>query len=462
LLWILFACLIYVAFAFIVIVSQHKRPARALAWTFVSLALPYVGFAVYIILAAAYRRRSKQSPSGSKRGAAAAIAISLPGLDRGMLMRLSHMPDASFTSGNEIVVLSDGKELFESLLKAIDEATHHIHFHFYILRSDESGSRFLRALTKKAQQGVNVRVLIDGVGSSSLSGKYVKALRDNGVQVQYYLPFLKSLFSRRLNYRNHRKNVVIDGKIAYFGGFNIGDEYVGGNPKLGYWRDTHIAVQGAAVQYLQQLFLKDWYEASGEIVKLPETAEEQSPLERAGALQLIASGPDDIVDSAYEAYFGAIVSARQRIFIATPYFIPNSGLAIALKTAVRSGIDVRIIVPGVTDHAFVQWGTLAFAQDMLRAGVRVYRYRIGFMHAKSMLIDNDIAIVGSANMDVRSFFDNFELTAVVFDPKAVQALEQDFYRDLGGSDELSPGEYQVISPLQRAKETLARIVSPLL
>lgn len=369
---------------------------------------------------------------------------------------LKNIPSVPITACNETTVYTEGEQAFEAMLESIAGAEHHIHIEFYIIRDDRLGTRFERLLIRKAQEGIKVRFLYDGIGSRRLGKAYLKRLQDAGVETGCFSPLLTTFFDKRLNYRNHRKIVVVDGKIGFFGGLNIGDEYLGKAPKFGYWRDTHFSLKGDAVLWIQYTFLTDWYLVKEQII----TDSAYYPVQESQGrewVQIVKSGPDETI---LELIFSFIVSAKKRIFIETHYFVPDPGILLALKTAVISGIDVRIIIPSVPDKKLVYYASLSYVKELLQAGVRFYCYQKGFIHAK-VIISDDLACSGSANMDMRSFYGQFELNAVFFDGKVVNRMVQDFYRDLRVSNEMLLSEFEKRSTMQKMKEVFARLLSPL-
>jgi cardiolipin synthase len=278
--------------------------------------------------------------------------------------------------------------------------------------------------------------------------------------VYCFLPPLFAFFDKRLNYRNHRKIVVVDGKVGFLGGINIGDEYLGRDPQLGYWRDTHLRLRGDSVYYLQQTFLNDWEFVSGQ--RLSDAL--LFPEHEVGLgtpVQILPSGPDVHFDAIFELVFSAIATAKRRIWMTTPYFVPDRSIQIGLKTAALSGVDVRILFPGVPDSRIVHLATLSYVKELLLAGVRFYQYQNGFMHAKTLIVDELIASAGTANMDMRSFFANFEINAVFFDKKTIGRLGRDFQQDIRNSKEIVAEQFERRSRWQRGKEVVARLLSPL-
>jgi len=378
-------------------------------------------------------------------------------------------PISEWTDDNEVQVWSDGNAFFDALYQAIEQAQTSILFQFYIINDDVSGRRFEQILSSKAKQGVQVKVLYDALGSSKLTKDYINRIQASGVEIYAFLPVMTSLFKRKINYRNHRKNVVIDGVVGFMGGFNIGDEYVGGDSKLGYWRDTHLQITGGAVSYLQQLFQLDWELTSGKQLSLtmPQAdmdksagRERMTESQAKASIQLVTSTPSLFDDVIYETYFDVITSAQNKLYIETPYFIPDEGMKTALKIAVKKGVDVRIILPSISDHALVQWATMSFVEDLLLYGIRVYQYKAGFLHAKVMIIDDKV-IVGTANFDVRSFYNNFETNATIIDEQVKNRLLDDFYQDMSGSLELSLAEYRQRPLMVKVRQSFVRMIAPL-
>lgn len=424
---------------------------------------------MYYFVAREYVRRKKVRGHSSERGEMLQHKASLGSKseidnflsDEPRLRNwLRHVPEAPITAYNRVVVLTNADVTYEAMLAEIGKARSHIHFEFYTIRDDAIGMKFQEALIRKAKEGVEVRVIYDGVGSYSLSKAYIDQLKQAGIAVQPFLKPLIAFFERRLNYRNHRKIVVVDGLVGFVGGINIGNEYVGRDPKLGFWRDTHLMLHGDAVYDLQRTFLTDWFFVSGESmegrVNYPTHEEEHTSL-----VQVISSGPDARWDAIQEMYFAGLIAAKKRIWIATPYFIPDPSIIMALKSAAISGIDVRVILPYKADSRIVQYASRSYLKELLQAGVRFYLYRKGFMHAKIIIVDEIMATVGTANVDMRSFFSNFELNAVMFDHKVIARLESDFEMDLKECMEVKLNEFEMRSRSEKRKERIARLLSPL-
>ena len=473
--WVVLALLIFIFQIATILILEFRHPSKTVAWLLILFILPIIGFVMYYFLAQEYRRRR----TVRKRGVIAE-EIRLQALLRCKVVHrpedmhnvqfkhqerlfrmLQSMSLSPITGCNETLVLTNGMETYESIFEAIEHAKHHIHVEYYTIRHDQIGQRFKEALIRKAKEGLEVRVIYDGIGSLELSNRYLKELEQAGVLTRCFLPPKLAFFDKRMNFRNHRKIVVVDGLIGFVGGINIGDEYLGGNKKLGFWRDTHLRIKGDAVYSLQDVFMQDWFFTSKERLSglsyLPEhncVGNEQ--------VQIISSGPNSSADAILESVFAAISVAKSRIYITTPYFIPDPSVLMGLRTAALSGVDVKIIIPYVADSKLVLYASLSYVEDMLMAGVRIYRYQKGFVHAKVLIVDDYIASVGSANMDMRSFFSNFELNALLFDESAIHKLCEDFSSDLAESQEINMYAFKKRPRWQKASEVIARMLSPLL
>jgi cardiolipin synthase len=348
------------------------------------------------------------------------------------------------------------------MLEAIRGAQHHVHIEFFIFRPDDSGRRFVEALTAAAKRGVEVRFLYDAVGSYILSSRMFRDFRTAGGRVVAFLPLLNPLNRARINLRNHRKILVVDGRTAFTGGLNIGDEYLGKHPKFGYWRDTHFTVEGPGAESLQRVFLEDWYFAAEEAVSGPAYFPRQPEPVGSTLLQVVHSGPDAEYKAIRETYFAGILRARKRVWIASPYCVPDAGLRDALLLAGRSGLDVRFLGLFRPDKWLPFLAARYYWAELLEAGVRVYQYARGMMHSKYVLVDGEWASVGTANLDNRSLYLNFEVNCLLYDPAAVAELERAFLDDLNWSVRLDPDVYASRPYISRLAENAARLLSPVL
>ena len=366
-----------------------------------------------------------------------------------------------FTGGNQAELLVDGEATFGSIFSGIDSARDYVLVQFYIVRADEIGNELKSRLIDAAERGVDVYFLYDEIGSLGLEKSYIDDLRRGGVAI---LPFhsRKGSGNRfQLNFRNHRKTVVVDGREAWIGGHNVGDEYLGRDPAVGRWRDTHMRLAGPAALGAQLAFVEDWRWAADET--LSDLNWEPGP-EPGGTAQslIIASGPADEVDTASLMYTQAINAAAKRIWIASPYFVPDDAIVQSLQLAALRGVDVRILIPEKSDSALVKLAAYSYFDEVGSTGVAFYRYQDGFLHGKVMLIDDAVATVGTANFDNRSFRLNFEITAVVVEPAFAGAVKAMFEEDFSKSRRMEAGEFDDKNYLFRVAARLARLASPVL
>lgn len=333
---------------------------------------------------------------------------------------------------------------------------------YYIIRDDEIGRTIRDILVQKAREGVEVRLLYDGMGCLFTGSKYFRPIVEAGGEIASFLsPFIPYI-NIRVNYRNHRKITVIDGKTAFTGGLNLGDEYLGKSPKYGFWRDMHLMIEGSAVDQLQLRFLMDWNFASKS--KIP-TSNEYFPFKNnAGfsGVQIVSSGPDSQWAAIHQGYFKMITRAEKKVYIQTPYFVPDDSLAEALKVASLGGVDVRIMIPAMPDHPFVYWASTSYIGELLESGAKAYIYDNGFLHSKLLITDDSVASVGSANLDIRSFAMNFEVNTFIYDAETVQKLQKIFMEDLKLCKEITLDSYKNRSLMVKVKESVSRLLSPLL
>lgn len=372
--------------------------------------------------------------------------------------------DAVYTSDNEIEIFTDGREKFKALYEEMSKAKEYIHIQYYIIRNDELWQPFEKLLVEKVKQGVEVRLLYDSMGSRGMSKRDWRRLREAGIQLGEFFPAILGRLQLRMNYRNHRKIVVIDGKTAFVGGFNIGREYVGLDPKFGYWRDTHLKIRGSAVLSLHIRFILDWNYATKQDLFVADRYFREYDQEPPGkeAVQIISSGPDSKWQNIRNVYLKMISKARKNIYIQTPYFIPDETVMDAIRIAAMSGVDVRVMIPCKPDHPFVYWATYSYIGDLLEAGAKCYTYDNGFLHAKGMVVDGVVSCYGTANMDIRSFKLNFEVNAVIYSVETAEHLEAIFMEDLKSCTRVTQYMYGRRSFLVRVKEQFSRLLSPLL
>lgn len=375
---------------------------------------------------------------------------------------------AILTEHNYVEILTDGAEKFKVLLDDIRHAQNHVHIEYYTFYNDQIGNQVRAALEEAAQRGVEVRVIYDSFGSRGTTHQFFKRLEALGGRAEPFFGTKKApIHSPRLNYRDHRKIVVIDGRIGYIGGFNIGDQYLGRKPKFGYWRDTHLRVQGNAVIALQSRFLMDW-NATVKNTRHNQQVSYQDQyfplISNTGhtSMQIVSSGPDSEKEAIKLGYFKMINNARKYIYIQTPYLIPDDAIIEALMVAQMSGVEVRIMIPAFPDHPFVYRATEYYAKHLTDLGIKVYKYHHGFLHAKTVVVDDQVASVGSANLDFRSFKLNFEANAFLYGEQFAHQLKTIFEKDQEQAVLLTPEYFAKQSRWRKFKQEFSRLLSPIL
>ena len=455
------------------VLMTKKESNAAVAWCLVVLLMPYLGVLLFWMFGYSHihrplrRKRLHRAlfrtthPTGKPRPDPAALVgdpyATYQGLGH-LALRVNACP---VRPGNRATFYHDTNQAFDAILDAVRAARHHVHLEYFIYRPDAAGRRLTDLLTQKAKEGVEVRLLYDAMGGRSLRWRFLKPLMDAGGKVGVFLPLnpLRSLI--QVNLRNHRKIAVIDGRAAFLGGMNIGDEYLGHNNYFGYWRDEVMRLEGPAVSDLQRVFAEDWDFAMKEsLIREPYFPEP----ERAGAavVQVAESGPDQDVNTIREIYFAAILAARERLWIASPYFVPDGGLLDALRLARYRGVDVRLLSLLRPDHYLSFYAGRYYWTDMLAVGVKIYQYARGMMHSKTVLVDGKWAMLGSANLDNRSLRLNFEAVGILHSPAEVAQLEQAYLNDLDNAVLLDAKTFAERPFLARLVENGCRLFSPML
>ena len=464
-----------------VVLLQRKEPASTVAWILALIFLPGVGAVLFLM----FGRDRVRIPLRGKETADRALAeknspASLrhphpvpPHLEadedgEGPVLRdLFHVSTAlgraEPTHANHVDLLVDGEATYAALEAAIDAAEHHVFAEYYLVRRDGTAAWFRDLLVRAARRGVRVKLLLDGYGSFWISRRWLAPLREAGAEVVFFLP-ARLILLQPMNLRNHRKIVVIDGKVAFTGGINIGDEYRGRERP---WRDAHLRVEGQAVLPLLLVLAQDWFFASRRHIEDAEIdrAREARPPAGDASVAIIRSGPDiqgPERETIHRVLFCAITSARESVLITTPYFIPDRSILVALQTAALRGVDVRILFPSKSNHPFVFQAARSFYEDLLAAGVRIFEYGPGMIHAKTMVVDGTVALVGSANMDIRSFRLNFEVHAVIHEASVAERLARCFREDLAVSKEIEREAFLARSLGSKGIEAAARLLSPLM
>ncbi|RKD26834.1 cardiolipin synthase [Ammoniphilus oxalaticus] len=456
-----------------IIVLENRNPSRTVAWLVILTIFPIIGFVFYIFVGRNIRKRRRYKDKTINLNELHQL-FNIPydvtdyqtlqpisSKQERLVHLLLHNASLPMTQLNQVEILTNGEATFEKMFEELRRAEHHIHFITFILRNDQVGNELKKILIEKAKQGIKVRMIIDGLGSRQLSRSYKQELKEAGVELVSFSPILFP-YLRKINYRNHRKITIIDGEVGFLGGLNVGDEYLGLNEKFGFWRDTHMMVKGDAVYFLQLIFLHDWRFSTDQIVRPEPCYFPKHEIKQPLHVQIAASGPDSDWEYILKVYFSLITQAKKTVYITTPYLIPDDSIAMALKTAALSGVDVRILVPGIPDHVVVHWASRSYYRELIEAGVKIYSYLKGFIHAKIIIVDGQVVTIGTANFDIRSFHHNFEVSGVIYDPKVADRLSQDFFEDLSYSEQLDLDQI-VNRPIgEKARESIARLMSPLL
>jgi len=460
---------LYIVIALLMVVSlllNGVRPSKTLAWLLAIFTIPVAGVLLYILFGR-NRRKSKMfslknqfSPLNQKKESDCGTEISNNKLK--IISLINKTSECPVTCYNDLELLKDGKNTFESIFQALEEAKEHIHLQYYIFEDGILADKLIEVFERKIAENVTIRLLYDGIGSYSLSKKYLKKLKDIGVETAQFLPFKFGRFLSALNYRNHRKIIVIDNKIGFTGGINISDKYLKGDPALGKWHDTHLKIEGESVDFLNRIFIADWFLAAEKKVDVSSFKTYRIPHKKK-ALQIVPSGPDDDFDVMEQAYFSIINRAEKYLYIVNPYVIPNHAILQALMTASLSGVDVRVLMSTSTDIKLVDWCVRAYFESYLKAGIKIYLYDHGFLHSKVMLSDDEIASIGTANLDNRSLQQNYEAQVFVYDSELCQRMKSDFLKDCEKSIVLADYEQYKKRPwTNKLIEGLAKLLSPVL
>ncbi|WP_040215085.1 cardiolipin synthase [Clostridium polynesiense] len=468
---------INIILAISIVILEKKQPERTIAWLMVLILLPPIGLILYIFLGRNWKiHKLNDRMSEDVERLITPIIEKMPKKDKPyipLIELLANNSDSPVFINNEIKIFIDGNEKYRFLKEELLKAKHHIHLEYYIFKNDGIGNEIKDILVQKVKEGVKVRFIIDKVGSIKVPRKYLKEMAEAGIDVVVYSYFLAPLLraiNTQINFRNHRKIVVIDGKVGFLGGINIGDEYLGLS-KMGYWRDTHIMVKGDFTLGLQAVFLDDFLTikkvTNSNYVFYDQEFDKYFPAAPAAKkkipMQLVKSGPDSQFPAIMQATLKMISIATDHIYITTPYFVPSEGIMDVLQIAALGGVDVRIIFPEQADHFTVNYASRTYLADLLRCGAKVYFYdKKSFVHSKTMTIDGKMCSVGTANLDRRSFELNYEINSVIYDEEITQELEQIFFEDLKKCRLFTLEEYESSGKFQKILEGITRIFSALL
>ena len=452
------------------VVMDNRQPAKTMAWGMVIFFVPVIGIIAYLFLGVNTRRERMVSQRSMDQLTRRTISgfveqgnLQLPEVSRPVIDLFVNQSFSLPFNNNKVEILTDGYEFFPSLLRDIASARDHIHIDVYIFEDDALGRLVSDALIAKARQGVEVRVLYDDVGCWSVKNRFFERMRNEGIEVEPFMPVRYPTFARKMNYRNHRKIIIIDGRVGYIGGMNIALRYVKGRHNRG-WRDTMMRIEGSGVYSLQRSFLIDWYFVDRTQLsdkRFYPKFEDESVL--GGLLQTVTSAPLAPYPEIMQGYVRIILSAKKYIFIQSPYFLPTDIVFFALKTAVASGVDVRVMVPRKTDGWFVEWGSRSYLREAQEAGIQVLLYEPRFLHAKMLLCDDHFCTCGSTNIDFRSFLNNFEANTFIYDEAVALQMKDIFLQDAKQSTPLTSLPKRIHPNfLTRLGESVMRLLSPLL
>lgn len=450
----------------LVVITENRNPLKTLPWIIVLLLAPVVGLVFYFffgqnlskqrIISRRTRKRitlQLEEPNSPQRPETPPQHKALAAL---LVNTLHSVP----LYGSLITPYTDGESKIAALLAEIARARHHIHLQYYIFCDDDTGSRLRDALVAKAREGVKIRILYDDVGCSGVKKSFFESMRREGIEVHAFLHVQFPFFTSKVNYRNHRKIAVIDGRVGFIGGMNVADRYVHGT-KWGCWRDTHFRIEGSGAAGLQTSFLSDWSATTRQRVEGAEYFPQPEHFS-GNILQIVPSGPFGKWRALLQADSYAIANARKRIWIQTPYYLPSEVLNSALQVAALAGIDVRLMLPARSDTKAVDLASHSYLDDMMKAGVKILFYKPGFLHAKLLIVDDLLTVIGSANMDFRSFEHNFEINAFVYDRDFAERMAEIFEKDAAQCHAVKPGEWFNRPRMRRLSESFMRLFAPLM
>ena len=463
---------------FFKVLLENKNPLKTQSYLILMVLLPVLGLLIYLFFGINFRKQKLFSRKGFQEQKIIQrwikeydnLLVNSTESVREYLHEKAKLPYlfwrnnySMLTGNNSVRFLYNGEEKFPVLLEKLKQARHHIHMEYYLIEDDDIGNRVIDVLCQKSIEGITVRLIADDLGCNKIKDRTWKKLRKSGVKVKKYNPVIFTSLANRVNYRDHRKIVVIDGEMAFVGGINIADRYINREGKKGmYWRDTHCLIEGEATYSLQVLFMLNWYFVSKELLYPTGDLFPRFGTKGRVVTSIISSDPDSDFPNLMEAYFGMITSATREILISTPYFIPNESVLTALKTAAKGGVKVVLLLPGVADTFFVHAASLTFIGELLRNDIQVYYYTKGMIHSKIMIIDEELSTVGTANMDYRSFDNNAEVNAVFFDEGVARELKKQFEKDLAHARQVDYIVWKGRPFREKIIGSLGRLVAPLL
>lgn len=457
----------------VVVLGENRNPVKSIAWVLVLVLLPVVGLVIYLIFGRSLkgmklisrsdlrelRRLNHFTPPGSN-------VEGLNSNSRQLVSLVNKITEAHLFEGNGIEVFTSGQEKIEALKRDIAAARNFIHVQYFIIEKDHVGTELVELLMSKAREGVKVRVLYDYVGSIHVGSRTLKHMRAAGIEVHSFLELTLAKMAFRINWRNHRKIVVIDGQVGYVGGMNIADRYVTGDKKWSVpWRDTHLRLTGSAVAALQYSFAIDWNFTTRKLLIGEEQLNGQAasaPADGGHLVQMVSSGPTNRWHNISFVFFKAITLAKHSVYIQTPYFLPSDALLKALQSAALSGVDVRLMIPRRLDSLMLRLATGSYIKECLLSGIKIYYYEPTVLHAKVVIVDDEFVTTGSTNFDFRSFEHNFEFNALVYSKPYNRQMRDIFETDMQQCTRLSLGKWKQRPLFQKALESVVRLISPIL
>ncbi len=462
-----------------IVFINREKPEKSIGWLLIFMLVPFLGLVLYFFVGRNWKSKNLKERLSSEMTEFINTSIDeYAGAYKDMAKLVTAGNDSPLFLYNEVTIFKDGKEKFEALLKDLENAKHHIHIEYYIVRSDHIGRKIFDILIRKAKEGVKVRFIMDKVGGRTFDKEYIKEIRDSGIELVIYSAHFASIskfIDTSINYRNHRKIIVIDGDIGYLGGNNIGDEYMG-ESKFGYWRDTHSRITGEFVMGLQALFFDDFFSVVSinqdstfitnkeqQYYKKEDDLSQYFPATKVKnylPMQLVYNGPGTPYSTIEQLFLKMITSAKEKIYISSPYFIPSESLMQALKVAVLSGVDVKIVFPEQYDHPPVGHASMTYIKELLDVGAEFYFYdKTAFYHNKAIVVDTMVSTLGTANFDVRSLYYNYEVNTVIYDELTSAKMEGLFYDDIAVSRMITLDEYNRGSVFTHLKESFFRVFS---
>ncbi len=453
----------------VVVLSENRNPVKSMAWMLVLVLLPVVGLVIYLVFGRSLKgmrlisrshlrelRRMNDFPEAVSR------EDDLSDSSRQLISLVNKLTEPHLFKGNDITVFTTGEEKFSSLLRDIEQAREHIHLQYFIIENDTSGRRLVELLERKAREGVQVKVLYDYVGSFYIHSRVLKHMRAAGIEVHPFMELTFTQFLFRLNWRNHRKIVVIDGKVGYVGGMNIADRYVIGEKRQPAWRDTHLRIEGESVTAMQYSFAIDWNFTTRRLLDTVPKHQQAGALSSDYLVQMVNSGPTSRWNNISFVFLKAITLAKHSLYIQTPYFLPSDSLLKAMQSAALAGVDVRLMIPRHPDSVMLRLATGSYLKECLMAGIKIYFYEPTMMHAKVVIVDDEFVTTGSTNFDFRSFEHNFEFNALVYSKEFNGKMKAIFEADMEHCTRISLGKWKQRPLVQKALESIVRLISPIL